>query len=557
MDLSARLPAETLLGIFRTVQDIFPIPSAIDISSSFGGHHTWVTQAERTLFLLAWISLTHVCARWRNSALRDAGLWTDVPVVLGVKWMREFLNRSGDMGISIDWKAWRTQKLPGLVPFNVMETLIFPHHYKRLRNFEAQLVADGSLFPMLSGPWPALENLSVELTGDFPQYVLLGDDAPCLRHLSFHLASDTAGCKTFPWRAPFLRTLVVLDIYFYEGITAASMNEFLDALDAMPNLVHLRLGNGISSTQDSGHSCPSCSPPALVTSTKLRTLAFRGSWSMIRHLMEHIRPLPSSRLSVVVQNEDDFTPADLRSIYARLAAYSKRDPVLYHGFGAVEVKRNIATIRAFRSSDTLTSTSWMHRIPPGWHEGIVGTLPDLDIQLPWRDSSASTLLSLMKDLTPTGLRLLSLGIPAADVSLVLHKNIVTTVLRDVHILQLTGIRSASHFLTVDADAEVPTFFPALRLVEIPDITLWELLGLSDSRTVQPLADTLDARREAGFALPAVYLRIKDAVRWLRETTSLRTPGTAEGILQEVERLEAMSGVHLIGEEEEIMYDLAL
>ncbi|VDB96833.1 unnamed protein product [Peniophora sp. CBMAI 1063] len=273
--------------------------------------------------------------------------------------------------------------------------------------------------------------------------------------------------------------------------------------------------------------------------------------------------MPSGRLSIAVQDEDDVTQADLRSVYARLAAYSQRDSVPSSGFGAVEVRQSpsdIATIRAFRSSSTLTSTSW-RPYPGNWHEGIAGTHPDLDIRLPWSDSLASALFSSLKDLTPAGLRVLSLNIPTADdLDRVVHRNIDTAVLRDVSVLQLNGMcgERVSRLLAVDSDgdAELQTFFPALRLVDVKSSEWQEVLGRSNFVDGRPLADTLDARLEAGFAIPAVYVRIKEPVQWLRDDPSSYMYGSAEKVLRQAERLETTPGVRLIGEEE-IMYDLTL
>ncbi|KAI0061468.1 hypothetical protein BV25DRAFT_1785855, partial [Artomyces pyxidatus] len=47
-----------------------------------------------TLPGLGWISVTHVCRRWRHIALDNSGLWRHIPLTSGRQWIAEMLSRS-------------------------------------------------------------------------------------------------------------------------------------------------------------------------------------------------------------------------------------------------------------------------------------------------------------------------------------------------------------------------------------------------------------------------------------------------------------------------------
>ncbi|KZV59757.1 hypothetical protein PENSPDRAFT_543247, partial [Peniophora sp. CONT] len=53
--------------------------------------------------LLAWVTITHVCRRWRTIALEDPSLWTDIPFVLSMPWIDAFVSRSTALPIHLDW----------------------------------------------------------------------------------------------------------------------------------------------------------------------------------------------------------------------------------------------------------------------------------------------------------------------------------------------------------------------------------------------------------------------------------------------------------------------
>jgi hypothetical protein len=50
----------------------------------------------------AWLSITHVCRRWRTIALSHSQLWTSVTKRLSLPWTKAFMERSGTMLMDFD-----------------------------------------------------------------------------------------------------------------------------------------------------------------------------------------------------------------------------------------------------------------------------------------------------------------------------------------------------------------------------------------------------------------------------------------------------------------------
>ena len=131
MDYSTKLPAETLLKVFHFARLVNGIPSAKYIDEN----RPTLDQDSSSYktYLLGWVNITYVCSRWRKLALDDASLWTDVPVVLGTRWLKEFMWRSKEMPLTLDWYRQYTS---AQVSEDFIDTIL--PHFQRFRNFHYQ-----------------------------------------------------------------------------------------------------------------------------------------------------------------------------------------------------------------------------------------------------------------------------------------------------------------------------------------------------------------------------------------------------------------------------------
>ncbi|KAI0044486.1 hypothetical protein FA95DRAFT_1496994, partial [Auriscalpium vulgare] len=84
---SSRLPPETMGHIFTILVSIDP-PTRTDYPVKIS---------------IGWLSVTHVCQRWRDIALHTPMLWTDIafPFVFGEHWAAAFSSRARDMPLTI------------------------------------------------------------------------------------------------------------------------------------------------------------------------------------------------------------------------------------------------------------------------------------------------------------------------------------------------------------------------------------------------------------------------------------------------------------------------
>lgn len=81
------LPTEVLCSIFAFVQVLEDLRHATEDSYRSGP--------------LAWITITHVCRRWRDIVLSSPHFWVDLPIDTP-KWVQEMVKRSKDCGLTIN-----------------------------------------------------------------------------------------------------------------------------------------------------------------------------------------------------------------------------------------------------------------------------------------------------------------------------------------------------------------------------------------------------------------------------------------------------------------------
>ncbi|KZV63239.1 hypothetical protein PENSPDRAFT_218409 [Peniophora sp. CONT] len=580
MDYTAQLPEKTLLIIFRAAQVVDSIPT----SRSIANNDSTLEQepdSYRT-YLLAWVNLTYVCKRWRKLAVGDPGLWTKIPVVLGARWLREFISRSQDLPIFIDYD------LPIQSP-KVTEELktIVPFHYHRMRNFHAWLQSDSPYYPLLSSPWPVLEDLQVWLTTVIPKYNLLANEASPLRSLSFRVSSAGGGfhrCDSFPWEAPFLRTLNTLDLLFREGIDAATMGRFLDALVNMPGLQHLRLWNEIYLSSSSS-SCPMCSPHPRRINLPLKTLAFGiSTYPMIEHMLQHIVPPASARiildpvrrdLPIIVssgswieravsslgfsatEKVEDRNIGALHRTSARLAAtweslvpapppFTSLQLLVNHNLDTVNIHTCRTPSFPRTRADQLQKYEWFDRID--------GVHPDVTINTyfgePW-----SALCSALRELADEHVRMLWLVYQ--DIDEVPSSSTISTEFPSISILRLSYPFESPYLqiLTGGPDTGAITAFLSLKVLDFEQCYVRDVIGPpGDIIAETSLTAVLSARREAGIPI-VVYLRLAEEIDDLRNGRqhSCSEYANAAAVEHAVDALIATPEVRIIGKEEAVPY----
>jgi hypothetical protein len=282
--LIGRLPPEILSRIFSFHAINEPIPSSSPIQLGLG-----------------WITLTHVCRRWRQVALSDPNLWGSIVFGLGVEWAEEMLARSKAALISY------SRDLSSLQPRvstrrSLDDRVTLRKHLSHIR----RLVLSGSFESLASAvsalttPAPHLEFL--ELFRNAPQSRepcitlpsdLFAHDAPKLRRVTLF------GCAV-PWdsnSSPLFRDLTHLDIRIPtlvpfpqptaqpDYLSIPTLDRLLSILEAMPSLQVLTLGNCLPR--------PGSTRTRVVPLRHMGKFALDGSLSEVVAVLERVS-LPSS-----------------------------------------------------------------------------------------------------------------------------------------------------------------------------------------------------------------------------------------------------------------------
>ena len=213
----SRLPPETLAAIFS-----FLPPSA------------WVTKAEN----LARICVTHVCRQWRETALNYPRLWSDFNFTkLTPAGMTKILARAQTIPIHLeaDVTKW------SVAQSDAFERQLEAHlSHTRHLNITGRLHA---VLDRLASSAPTLESLFLShKSGPFPlpevviPVNLFNCTAPKLESL------ELESCD-ISWKSPLLRGLRNLKIIKHYKGPRQKLEDWLDALNEMPQLETLILDN--------------------------------------------------------------------------------------------------------------------------------------------------------------------------------------------------------------------------------------------------------------------------------------------------------------------------
>ena len=252
---------------------------------------------------LGWITVTHVCRRWRQVALADPGLWSTVVFDLGAEWAEEMLARSKAALISYcrDLSYQRLSRRTRSLDDEVTLGEHLPHVRRLVLSGDTDSLAPA--LRALTTPAPHLESLELlrneprlyELRVALPSD-LFARDAPKLRRVtlcSFAVPWDDSPLSFFGLTHLDIRIRLPPTVPFPSSASAVhrdllsipTLEQLLSMLEAMPALQELTLGN--------------CLPPAGSTASRvvplrhMSKLSLDGLLPQIVAVLERVS-LPSS-----------------------------------------------------------------------------------------------------------------------------------------------------------------------------------------------------------------------------------------------------------------------
>ncbi|KZV72180.1 hypothetical protein PENSPDRAFT_683880 [Peniophora sp. CONT] len=497
MDYTAHLPTETLCLIFCFSRITNNIP-------------IFAQERHSAARSLAWINLTHVCARWRKVALEDASLWTNIPTDLGGQWTETFLSRSKQLPITVhSTNAYNPR--PSVQ--KRLEATISAHH-TRIRTFTSlNIECNSVLFQLLCRPWPVLEDLEVTFSGEFHSstFILFDNHAPCLRSMFLYLAGTNISSSRFDWNMSILDNLVDLIIVFLEGIETASMNDFVNALTRMSRLTNLHIV-GLDKGLPTFDSCAACLTSRRQPVPLLKILHMNTSIPMASHIMKHVLPPPDGSVVFEVNHMQKNNDGDeaLHGVLAQVAEWNKELPP-DSPYAAVVFEVDDESHTCVRMSRTLRfAHSSAARRKRSTHSGLIH--PNLSITLSDKffDVWSALFSNAVRTLAPHGIRALSLELDVAEMNIDPDLGLSHTSYTNVAILRLRCLSTKLLRLLVDQrDDGVFIFFPALKILDISECELADLLHRrsDDEGTLwSAFLRMLECRRKQS-PLQATYLRV--------------------------------------------------
>lgn len=178
----------------------------------------------------AWINVTHVCRRWRDDALSDASLWTEIGGSrLSKEWLHATLKRSRSMPLFVSVEMmWQTEAL-----FFVMR---HAGRFKKLRIQRKNFLSMKTILAWLGRPAPLLEQLDLSTSDPIivPPMLFAGE-SPKLRYLSLDVNCQVAA------GSPFLLNITHLNLRAIRRKYA--LEQLVDLFSSTPALQHLSLFN--------------------------------------------------------------------------------------------------------------------------------------------------------------------------------------------------------------------------------------------------------------------------------------------------------------------------
>ena len=223
----SRLHPETLASIF----------SFLSLSIWHDGPETFVWGQRPGV--MAWVCVTHVCRRWRETALNHPRFWSHVILTkLTPVGMAEILalTKKVPLHLQADVSRWRTNRIVAFekqLETHISHTRLLSINGWRLPTVLDQLVSSAPILESFS-----LSTKSSLLESSSPQAIILDN---LFNRTTPNLTNLELECCDISWMSPFLKGLRTLQISNLSTEARPKLEDWLDVLNEMPQLEELSL----------------------------------------------------------------------------------------------------------------------------------------------------------------------------------------------------------------------------------------------------------------------------------------------------------------------------
>ncbi|TFY58312.1 hypothetical protein EVG20_g8201 [Dentipellis fragilis] len=240
----SRLPSEVLVVIFRCLAATQKTANPFRPRTTFRNGKSGTTPR---ILTLGWILVMHICRQWRQVAIDNALLWTQVIFALGSDWAERMLERSKMVPLVI--REWNSATALYL---DVLELL--RHHLPHIRTLElcrpSYILEE--VLPFLNQNAPMMHTLQLGTKNPAKNITIVVTPDDFLNQHASNLRKLVLEDVLIPWTSPLFNNLEHLEVkltahededWFDETASQRepTLPEFLDALEAMPGLKTLSL----------------------------------------------------------------------------------------------------------------------------------------------------------------------------------------------------------------------------------------------------------------------------------------------------------------------------
>jgi hypothetical protein len=246
---------------------------------------------------LGWITLTHVCHRWRLILMEEATLWSRILCIFPTAF-DIILERARDAPLTIDYIL---EGRPDIFKSAAARISLIRDHPERLgsvdvhANFDILSFLSGKSYPHLQSlglkaPYPSAPGFVRFFYGDLKPII-----APNLVHLTMR------GCIA-PFDAPMLRSLCLVGSLFHGW--AITITQALDLLECCPLLEEFITSDAFHADDHIFSEREVCSG-RMVQLPRLKSLSITTNGLAFSALWDHISP--SKNIAVEIKAFDSMT----------------------------------------------------------------------------------------------------------------------------------------------------------------------------------------------------------------------------------------------------------
>ncbi|EIM81707.1 uncharacterized protein STEHIDRAFT_115081 [Stereum hirsutum FP-91666 SS1] len=294
---------------------------------------------------MGFLTITHICRRWRDIALNMSSLWSTLTFMLGPRWLEEMLRRSKSAPLTIhhnldhvpySWKDYKT--LSTAVIGTVEQNL---HRIKSL-SFNMLSMDRDTRFPLtdvMTKPSPLLEDLTLSMKGlqslpSFPDSFLGGQPSNVRR-----LCLDNVG---YNWAAsPFVNlSILTITVFASHVYPLPSYDELFAILNRNQHLEKLCLHRCLPSRHATKRTRYAIQLPSL---TDLDLHGDARSCAQVLDTLE-LQPGVMLTLQVDLPRNDD---GDCFALFAALSSHGERHEGPFRSFAFNIRQRSSSLITDF------------------------------------------------------------------------------------------------------------------------------------------------------------------------------------------------------------------